>query len=73
MKSSNILVLKCLCRLLILNCILMCWARETWYSPITDFMPINRYKKLRQYLHFSDNSKIDDAGKKRTYYIKFNL
>ena len=28
-------------------------------------MRINRYKKLRQYLHFSDNSKIDDAENKK--------
>ena len=28
-------------------------------------MRINRYKKLWQYLHFSDNSKIDDAENKK--------
>ena len=28
-------------------------------------MPITRYTKLRQYLHFSDNSNIDDAENKK--------
>ena len=40
---------------------MMYWARKTRYLQITEVMPINRYKKLRQYLYFSDNSRIDDA------------
>ena len=33
-------------------------------------MRINRYKKLRQYLNFSDNSKIDDAENKKSKLYK---
>ena len=33
-------------------------------------MPINRYKKLRQYLHFSGNSKIDDAENEKNKLYK---
>ena len=36
-------------------------------------MRINRYKKLRQYLHFSDNSKIDDAENKKNKLCKTQL
>ena len=47
---------------------MMYQARETWYPPIVDVMSINSYKKPRQYLHFSDNSKIDDAENKNKLY-----
>ena len=49
---------------------MMYWVRETWYPPIVDVMPINRYKKLRQYLHFSDNSKTDDAENEKNKLYK---
>ena len=45
---------------------MMYWAREPRYHPIADVMPINRYKKLKQYLYFSDNSKIDHAENKKS-------
>ena len=32
-------------------------AVDTKYSPIADVMSINRYKKMRQYIHCNDNSK----------------
>ena len=35
----------------------MYWAVDTKYSPIADIMSINRYKKMRQYIHCNDNSK----------------
>ena len=49
---------------------MMYQARETCYPPIVDVMSINRYKKPRQYLHFSDNSKIDDAENKKNKLYK---
>ena len=49
---------------------MMYWARETLYTPIVDVIPINRYKKLRQYLHFSKNSKIDDVENKKNKLYK---
>ena len=38
--------------------------------PIADVMPITRYTKLRQYLHFSDNSNTDDAENKKKQLYK---
>ena len=32
------------------------WSRELRFPPVADVMPINRYVKLRQYLHFVDNN-----------------
>ena len=32
------------------------WSRELQFPPVADVMPINRYEKLRQYLHFVDNN-----------------
>ena len=49
---------------------MMYWARETRNPPIADVMPISRYKELTQYLHFSDNSKIDDAENKNNKLYK---
>ena len=37
----------------------MYWSRGTRYDPIASVMSINRYKKLRQNIHFADNSKKD--------------
>jgi hypothetical protein len=42
----------------------MYWAAETRYPPIADVMPINRYKKLRQFLHVSDNT-LADVGENK--------
>ena len=47
---------------------MMYWARETWYPPIADFMPIHKYKKLGQYSNLRDNSKIDDTENKKKLY-----
>ena len=47
---------------------MMYQARETWYPPIVNVMSINSYKKPRQCLHLSDNSKIDDAENKNKLY-----
>ena len=49
---------------------MMYWARETWYPPIADFMPINKYKKLGQYSNLRDNSKIDDTENKKNKLYK---
>ena len=48
------------------------WAGETRYSPIADVMPLNRYRKLRQFLHANDNSKKDTPENKynKLYKIK---
>ena len=32
------------------------WSRELWFPPVADVMAINRYEKLRQYLHSIDNN-----------------
>ena len=32
------------------------WSRELRFPPVLDVMPINRYEKLRQYLHSVDNN-----------------
>ena len=32
------------------------WSREIPFPPVVDVMPINQYEKLRQYLHYVDNS-----------------
>ena len=37
----------------------MFWASETRFPPVADIMPINRYKKLRQFLHVSDSTLAD--------------
>lgn len=42
----------------------MFWAAETRYPPIADVMPVNRYKKLRQFLHVSDSTLADDGENK---------
>ena len=52
---------------------MMNWARETWYPRIGHVMPINRYKKRRLYLHFSDDSKIDDVENKKNKLCKTQL
>ena len=52
---------------------MMYCARESLYTPIADVIPINRYKKLRLYLHFSENSKIDDVENKKNKLHKIQL
>ena len=48
------------------------WAAGTRYPPVVDVMPINRYKKLRQFLHVSDNTLAQSEENKgnRLYKIK---
>ena len=48
------------------------WAAETRYAPVADIMSINRYKKLRQYLHVSNNTfaKNDENKGNRLYKIQ---
>ena len=60
-KQTNLYSVQMLMSLVDLPSYMMYWARKTRYLQITEVMPINRYKKLRQYLYFSDNSRIDDA------------
>ena len=50
----------------------MYWAAETRYPCIADVMPINRYKKLRQFLHVSDNTLAENDVNKgnRLYKIQ---
>ena len=38
----------------------MYWANETRYAAIADVMSRNKYKSLRRFLHFNDNSLLDD-------------
>ena len=72
-ESNNLSVFQCLCRLMIFHCK---WCTELVKlgtspdPPIGDVMPINRYTKRRHYLHFSDNSKIDDAENKKNKLYK---
>ena len=40
------------------------WAGETRFLPVADIMPINRYKKLRQFLHVSDST-LADVGENK--------
>ena len=50
----------------------MYWAVETRYPYVADVMPINRYKKLRQFLHVSDNTfaQNDENRGNRLYKIQ---
>ena len=70
MKSNNLLVFKCLCHLLIFHRICCIGLGKLGTPPIADFMSINKYKKLGQYLHFRDNSKIDDTENKKSKLYK---
>ena len=40
------------------------WGNETRYAPIANIVSLNRYKQLREYLHVSDNSKMDESENK---------
>lgn len=31
------------------------WSEELRFAPIADVMPINKFEKIRQYIHFNDN------------------
>ena len=46
----------------------MYWEAETRYSPIASLMSRDRFKKLKAYLHFNDNSKA--PGKNYSSYDK---
>ena len=50
------------------------WAKETCYEQVAGVMPLKRYKKLRQFLHVSDNDMKDDPANKdnRLYNISSN-
>ena len=50
----------------------MFWADETRFPLVADIMPINRYKKLRQFLHVSDSTlaDIDENKGNRLYKIQ---
>ena len=48
----------------------MYWAVDTKYSPIADNMPINRYKKMRQYIHCNDNSKSNSKENQENKHYK---
>ena len=48
----------------------MYWAVETRYPPVADAMSINRYKKLREFLHVNDNSKRDEHDNKNNKLFK---
>ena len=47
-----------------LPCSQLCWANETRYAPVADIISRNRFKKLRQYLRASDNTKKDEGENK---------
>ncbi|MEL7309232.1 MAG: hypothetical protein AAGK05_16170, partial [Pseudomonadota bacterium] len=38
------------------------WARETRWDCVADVMPVNRYEKLMQYFHLSDNNEQIPKG-----------
>lgn len=40
------------------------WGTETRYAPVADVMSLNRYRKLRQFLHANDNSQQDNPENK---------
>ncbi|CAK1594386.1 unnamed protein product [Parnassius mnemosyne] len=36
------------------------WSRFLRYPAVADIMPLKKYEKIRKYLHFADNSNIND-------------
>lgn len=40
------------------------YENNTRYEQVASVMPSKRYKKIRQFLHVSDNSKKDESGNK---------
>ena len=49
---------------------LLYWSQNLRYSPIADVMPLKRYQKLRQYLHFVDNITYNDRVHDKLFKIK---
>ena len=39
------------------------WSQKLRYPMIADAMPIKRFEKIKRYLHFSDNDKVDKTDK----------
>ncbi len=35
------------------------WVNQIRYHPVADIMPLKRYEKLKQYLHFVYNTTYD--------------
>ena len=42
----------------------MYWSEKTRYAPISDAMSINRYKKLRQFIHVAENFQKNNSENK---------
>ena len=38
----------------------MYWPEKTRYAPISDVMSIDRYKKIKQFIHAADNLQKDN-------------
>ena len=49
---------------------LLYWSQNLRYAPIADVMPLKRYQKLRQYLHFVGNMTYDDRVHDKLFKIK---
>lgn len=49
------------------------WSEELRFAPVADIMPINRFEKIRQYIHFNDNQTFiprDQPGHDRLHKIR---
>ena len=46
------------------------WEAETYYAPIADIMPRNRFEKLLTMLHFQDNSATEEMKKDKAWKIR---
>ncbi|XP_065665427.1 piggyBac transposable element-derived protein 2-like [Hydra vulgaris] len=42
----------------------MYWSTEKRYPKIADLMSLSRYKKIREFLHAADNSRLNDPNQK---------
>ena len=49
---------------------LLYWSQNLRYAPIADVMPLKRYQKIGQYLHFVDNMTYDDRVYDKLFKIK---
>ena len=57
----------------ILQAYYMYWSTETRYPKIADLMSLSRYKKLREFLHAADNSRLNDPVNKYNKIYKIAL
>ena len=48
----------------VLPACIMYWSEKTRYAPISDAMSINRYKKLRQFIHVAENLQKNNSENK---------